>query len=610
MEKRRVRSVRSLALSIGLSWAACAAWGGENLAFNGRFENIDGQGRAKGWHCGRAWSFAACGSDGSFGAVFENADTNYYGGVQQEVKAQPGNSYVFGACARTKNLRGKAHVCMEWYGANGKYVGGSYSRGVDGTQDWTEIRCQTPVLPTNAVRVTLQVFCDRESVGRAVFDDVWLRVRELDLVDGVYSSRYRNAAADGEVTFKAALNLPPGAERTAKGEFVFTDPENPRAPRKAAATIADGAASVTCAVSDFAFGENTVAFTLSGVPGRPPATRRIAFARLTPERERALKVRIDEFRRTIVDGKPFFPLGMYWSAVTERDLDVYKDSPFNCLMPYHAPNRAQMDMCAARGLKVIYNVVGRDLSDGSAIRRFREHPALLAWYLNDERPIAERAQLTAARDFAAAHDPDHPGWIAIYQHGEVRDYLPTSDVIGTDPYPLYLLPIGMVSEWTRDTRKGLMGLKPMWQIPQVFDKGAYPSNRKIPGICRPPTFDDMRNMAWQCLAGGANGLIFYSFFDLREMDKTTPFEKRWGEVKRMAEEIKGYEPFFLSTEPSPAVSADNDAVACCGWRLNGRLLTVVVNTLREPVKVKVTAEGIARDLELAPIEVRIAEAGK
>ena len=610
MGKRRVAAVRPLALAIGLSMAACAVRGGENLAVNGRFENLDEQGRAKGWQCGRAWSFAACGSDGSFGAVFENADTNYYGGVQQEVKAQPGTSYAFGACVRTKNLRGKAHVCMEWYGANGKYVGGSYSRGVDGTQGWTEIRCQTPVLPTNAVRVTLQVFCDRLSVGRAVFDDVWLRVREPDLVDGVYSSRYRNAAADGEVTFKAALNLPVGAERTAKGEFAFVDPENPRAPRKAAATIADGAASVTCAVADFALGENAVSFTLSGVPGRPPATRRIAFTRLTSERERALKVRIDEFRRTIVDGKPFFPLGMYWSAVTERDLDIYKDSPFNCLMPYHAPNRAQMDMCAARGLKVIYNVVGRDLSDGSAIRRFRDHPALLAWYLNDERPIAERAQLTAAHDFAAAHDPDHPGWIAIYQHGEVRDYLPTSDVIGTDPYPLYRWPIGMVSEWTRDTRKGLMDLKPMWQIPQVFDKGAYPSNRKIPGICRPPTFDDMRNMAWQCLAGGANGLVFYSFFDLREMDRTTPFEKRWGEVRRMAEEIKGYVPFFLSTEPPPAVSADSDAVACRGWRLDGRSLTAVVNTLREPVKVKVTTDGIAKDLALAPIEVRIEETAK
>ena len=312
-----------------------------------------------------------------------------------------------------------------------------------------------------------------------------------------------------------------------------------------------------------------------------------------------------------MDGKPFFPLGMYWQKVDAKMLDVYREGPFNCLMPYRAPDRRAMDLCAERGLKVIYNVVKKDLSDGAIIRRFRRHPALLAWYLNDERPISEREALVSARNLAELHDPDHPGWIAICQYDEVRAYLPTFDVVGTDPYPLYRNPIGMVTKWTRATRDGLMGLKPMWQIPQVSDKGAYAVNRKyFPNACRPPTCDDVRNMAWQCLAGGANGLVFYSFFDLVKMDAKTPFRQRWDEVKRVAREIKSYEAYFLSADAPPEVSGTPDALACRAWRLGGRELFVAVNTTREPLSADVTMDGRPVHLALVPTEVKMIETSR
>ena len=153
-----------------------------------------------------------------------------------------------------------------------------------------------------------------------------------------------------------------------------------------------------------------------------------------------------------------------------------------------------------------------------------------------------------------------------------------------------------------------MGLKPMWQIPQVFDKGAYASNRKnFPNACHPPTYDDMRNMAWQCLAGGANGLVFYSFFDLVAMDAKTPFRTRWEDVKRMACEIKSYEAYFLSTDAPPSVAGAPDALACRVWRLGGKTLVVAVNTTREPLSADVTVDGRPVSLALGPTEVKIIE---
>ena len=594
-------------VGISLSFASLLALAETNLVWNARFERVDAKGRAEAWRgWGGRWRTDWAGQDGSRAAVFENADTNYYGTVSQVVDARPGRRYRFGGFVKTENLRGKVLFCLEWYGPNGKYVGGSYTAGLGGAADWTEQSNITPPLPTNAVKVLFQAFCARESVGKAAVDGAYLRPFGAPPVDGVYSSRYRNRAAAGPVRFVAALNDGAGTAPGDTAQFVFTDPENPKGARRVAATVTNGAASVACDVSDLAPGVNLVRFELAR--GGAVHAASLVFERVTPEEEAAPAVRIDAFGRTIVDGKPFFPLGMYWSKVDPRLIGTYREGPFNCLMPYHAPDRRTMDLCASNGLKVIYNVVGKDLSDGAIVRRFRRHPALLAWYLNDERPISERDALARARTFAELHDPDHPGWIAIYQYYEVRSYLPTFDVVGTDPYPLYRNPIGMVTKWTRATRDGLMGLKPMWQIPQVFDKGAYASNRKnFPDACHPPTYDDMRNMAWQCLAGGANGLVFYSFFDLVAMDAKTPFRTRWEDVKRMACEIKSYEAYFLSTDAPPSVAGAPDALACRAWRLGGKTLFVAVNTTREPLSADVTVDGRPVSLALGPTEVKIIE---
>ena len=89
-------------------------------------------------------------------------------------------------------------------------------------------------------------------------------------------------------------------------------------------------------------------------------------------------------------------------------------------------------------------------------------------------------------------------------------------------------------------------------------------------------------MAWQCLAGGANGLVFYSYFDLVAMDARTPFAPRWAEVKRVACEIKSCEDFFLSAEPELLLADVPEVLGARAWVKDGRALVAVVNTTREP----------------------------
>ena len=98
-------------------------------------------------------------------------------------------------------------------------------------------------------------------------------------------------------------------------------------------------------------------------------------------------------------------------------------------------------------------------------------------------------------------------------------------------------------------------------------------------------------MAWQCLVGGANGLVFYSFFDLVAMDARTPFARRWAEVVRVAAEIKAHERFFLSTEAAPAVTGVPDGLEAAAWRFGDETLVAAVNTTHAPLRAEVQVAG-------------------
>jgi len=611
----------AIAVMSGL-FLAVAVQAQENLVVNGGLEKVDAKGATIGWgRPTKAWTVGeGLGYFESRGVMWSGVASNACAFSATGPKLKAGRKYRVSVWIRGEDIKkAEPTAYLEWYGADGRYKGGVYARGGKGTYGWTQYGLDTTTIPTGIVRTVANVYVPAGMSGKVWFDNFSItELPELPPIDGLFSSRYRNAGAKGKVTFKAALN----SRFEATGYFSHKPEGAAKFSPPVKVSSKDGVAEWTIDISELAMGDNVVRFALyEPKQGKVlHGSKEIVFTRQTPEEEGALTVRIDEHRRTIVNGKPFFPLGMYWGKINEKELKVYADSPFNCLMSYSRPDQKAMDLCQKYGIKVLYDIVNDyPVKSGKIVggepmekllrtlKRFRNHPALLAWYINDEMPISLRDGMNAARQLVADMDPNHPTWIAIYQHDQVREYLSTSDVIGTDPYPLFKNPISMVSEWTRNTRRGLMGMKPMWQIPQVFNKSAYAVNRKNPKIGGAPSEQEVKNMAWQCLAGGANGLVFYSFFDLVVMDKEDGFEKRFGEVKRVAKEIKDLERFFLSADPEPAIEGAPDALAIRAWRCGGETLIAAVNTTREPLAAKVKIDGVGIvDVKLDPIGVDLA----
>ena len=109
----------------------------------------------------------------------------------------------------------------------------------------------------------------------------------------------------------------------------------------------------------------------------------------------------------------------------------------------------------------------------------------------------------------------------------------------------------------------------MWQVPQAFDWGGY--RPEWPGSApnRMPTVDEMRSMAWQCVASGANGIIFYSFTAIQKQTHGLPFEKAWADICKVGEEMKKFIPVLLSVEPAPAVAGASGEWCVRTWRKDG-----------------------------------------
>jgi len=616
---------------------------GENLVANPSFEEVE-DGVPVGWRLPDVYSSdAEHARTGERSLAFANDDPERYLLSSRPIDLQPGRRYDIRAWVRTEGLEGEdtgAAICLEWRHPDGTWMGGSYPAGRKGdTPEWTQVGGITGRLPEDATAPTITCYVRRGMTGAAWWDDVSVRlVRERPLSTVLVSPSYRGWVTDDG----------PDAIEVRAG-FVLDDVETARESLRLAARLRpdEGETVLAEQVADEITGEDLrVSLPL---PELEPGHYRLSVELVDAEaresicadeypiirREGALpRSFIDQHNRLIVDGEPVFPLGMYWSSIREDQLQRFTEGPFNCLMPYGSPSAEQMDLAQQYGLRVIYSIkdyyfgtrycpasIASEADEEPAVRervrQYRNHPALLAWYLNDERPVEMMDRLAAHQRWVEEEDPDHPTWVVLYQVGQVGRYLRSFDAIGTDPYPIPNRPVSMAGAWTRRTREAVADSRAIWMVPQVFNWGVYREGEEL----RPPTLDEMRSMTWQCICEGADGLIYYSWFDLHK-DQTASFEERWAEVKAIAQEVADLAPVLLSIEPAPEVTVEADeAIHWTIRSLDGVTWLMMVNDSTEPAAAtirfaeppgrltvgdaEIAVDGPRARLEFTPLEVKM-----
>lgn len=422
------------------------------------------------------------------------------------------------------------------------------------------------------------------------------------------AAEYTPPAAGGPAAVAAAAREPYTTEETGEVLVRLT-----AAGKAATAELRLGEKVLAAGVKVEGRGLTAMPFRLSELPqgestlncvvtaeGQEIARLNVPVLKLPPK---ANEVKVD--RRTggvIVDGLPLMPFGFYCDADPRGLPDEEVVNGFNTIAPYwgrptkrpeadFARVRQVMDRCAAVGMKVHYHV--NDLGVQAAtegkwealraeVEAFRDHPALLAWYLADEPDSGVPfAVLEEARRFIRNLDPYHPVTLVLMAADRVGDYRGGADILMGDPYPIPHGPVTEVGEWMREARELTEGLVPLWVVPQAFGGGE--------GTPREPTAAEERALTYLPLINGARGVQYF----VRRPPLGNPKSPvAWSECRTLAMEVAELTPALLAAEEAPAVRVEPDTLQAKAFVDRGLLTLVVVNTRNAPATFAAQLEGV------------------
>jgi hypothetical protein len=576
--------------------------GGPNLLPNGDFE------------AGRnAWALAPDvhalqaegGQEGSACLRLRNHDPKRYRLASQVVTVEPGRTYRLRVWIKTKDVEpgengGGATASLEW-GSKTGWIGGIWDNGYIGTGNWQLLEL-TGTAPKTATRAWVHLYLTKRAVGEAWFDEVELcELAPLDLAPVLLHPHYRGILwpdeTDRMIRLKVALDrlfFGAPAKTTLYLEAQLNDGKATRI-----GPVEPGSKVLALDASALKTGPWRAMLRLME-PGvdQPRAVGQLN-GQIWPRDRPRPRVWIDRHKRSIVDGKPFLPIGIYLGGLGPAELDPLADSGFNTILPYAflepakgakdpaAEIRRVLDDAEERKLKVVVNLLETFsqakgyLSQGlGGIRGetemvelvtgvCRDHPAVLAYYLNDEYLVATVPYFRERYEQVRALDPEHPAFVCLNVPEQLSHYVATTDILGVDPYPIgpglkgKPGPVRLVIEWTRAAAAVTAERGPVWVVPQAFNWGLYRGKEAL-RTSRAPTEQETRCMTFLALAEGASGLVYYSMFDL--LRDPVGFDRRWREVRAVVAELRRIEAALLSLQPPPAVTVKGGDAADVRWR--------------------------------------------
>ncbi len=555
---------------------------------------------------------------------YENNDPDQYELFMQDIPANAGETIYFSVWIKGEDIEQQtglpptsedgAAIFIQSYDANNHYIDGVFPAGVLGTFDWTEVKGKA-IIPPNAARVSIGLYLRPQTVGKVWFDDVSVQ-REMPQLIKTYLTypNYRQIALNNNTeSWKVSVvNQLPVNETGFSIRHEVRNDNNQSLFMQALPILNSNLELQFQPTAPLPTGKYTWLVELldSQQQIRKSEEYEVTVQQKMPQ------IYIDREGFTVINDEKFFPLGTYlirdWSH-SSTNLQKIADAGFNTLLSYtygEAADAVQfLDRADQYGFKVIYNLVdiylgdeANNRSDGKDpfeiaaqyITDLKDHPALLAWYINDEFDLGWMPELERMYQLIKELDPNHPVLQVSNTMGILEEYYPVTDVLATDPYPVgdqngQDTDLTMTSTFAKHTANVTRGAKGMWMVAQMHDLSVYYDWR----VPNQPNAEEMLNQAYQDLIHGSKGLIFYSFFDLwfpdrnRLPDEDT-FLQNWPYVLQMMEELETTIPVIMENHPVSLTVLDaNPSVEIAAFEHNQQLHLIMANPYYEASSVTV-----------------------
>jgi hypothetical protein len=286
----------------------------------------------------------------------------------------------------------------------------------------------------------------------------------------------------------------------------------------------------------------------------------------------------------MVNGKPFFPIGIFTYSVDNSVMAELRRQAFNTIIavtPDHRPD--QLDFFWREGMMTVAPARTNWLTQAPP------HPGLLAWYLEDEPEGHNLSPEAMRRRFkeVKALDPQHPIGLCHFLWEALANYTNAAEFTMTSTYPLtsnHDTPITHVGLFIDRARSLHNPGWPHWPFIQVFGGPDTDGGR-----WRQPVPEEVRCMVYIALIHRANGILYFSYWPKA---KST-----WAEVGVLNRELRQLTPWLLApgselpvTNTAPAVQVRAKTTAPDGQ--SGFLLCV--NTSTSAVETRITVPALGR----------------
>ena len=254
----------------------------------------------------------------------------------------------------------------------------------------------------------------------------------------------------------------------------------------------------------------------------------------------------------LIDGEPFFPIGMFTYELNPEVLAELRELQCNTVL--HGFQVDQLDLLHDHGLMAICDATEPWVEAAVA------HPALLAWYLSDEpenrgtTPEQERQRYVELK----ARDPHHPIGLCHTSFEALTQYRAACDFTMTDIYPITAqrdANIMGVSIMMDEARRIHGAAWPQWTYIQTF--GGPEADQ---GVWAPPLPHEVRFMAYQALVHRATGILYFSYWPQQP--------RTWQSIAALNGELQRLAPRLVAPGRDGALQADHPSIEA-RFRIDG-----------------------------------------
>lgn len=283
---------------------------------------------------------------------------------------------------------------------------------------------------------------------------------------------------------------------------------------------------------------------------------------------------------TLVNGKRFFPVGIWLYELNETVLADIHEQQFNTVL-WNSPviHPEHLKTVHEHGLMAICHV------NDEWFPAAKDSPALLTWILQDEPESQGKspAEMLALYRKVKPLDPDHPFGMDHSSLDAFARFKDACDLTMSDIYPITrdrTLPITHVGLYVDEAHRVHKTPNwPHWAFIQVF--GGSDTDG---GVWAQPFPHEVRCMTYMALAHGANGILYFSYWPRAE--------RTWSSLGALNRELYRLIPWLVAPGREREAKSSTPSIHVRARQVGNGGIVIAVNTTPRFTEMRVTVPGL------------------